>query len=49
MEEIANIRVLFIAGFGPFVREVATSRKLYSQLLAIPFKEENGGIFIRKN
>jgi glyoxalase/bleomycin resistance protein/dioxygenase superfamily protein len=43
MKEIENIRVLFIAGFGPIVREVAASRKLYSQLLAIPFKEEKGG------
>ena len=43
MEEIPNIRVLFIAGFGPIVREPAASRKLYSQILAIPFKEEQGG------
>ena len=43
MKEIENIRVLFIAGFGPIVRETAASRKLYSQLLAIPFKEEKGG------
>ncbi len=43
MEDIANIGVLFIAGFGPIVREAAASRKLYSQTLAIPFKEEQGG------
>jgi|SRR5579872_311660 len=43
MKEIENIKVLFIAGFGPIVREVAASRKLYSQLLSIPFKEEKGG------
>jgi hypothetical protein len=43
MKEIENIKVLFIAGFGPIVREVAASRKLYSQVLAIPFKEETGG------
>jgi hypothetical protein len=43
MEEIANIGVLFIAGFGPIVRDAAASRKLYSQILAIPFKEEKGG------
>ena len=43
MDEIANIKVLFIAGFGPIVREATASRKLYSQILAIPFKEENGG------
>jgi hypothetical protein len=38
-----NIRVLFIAGFGPIVREATASRKLYSQTLAIPFKKEKGG------
>jgi hypothetical protein len=43
MDEIANIGVLFIAGFGPIVRDATASRKLYSQILAIPFKEEKGG------
>lgn len=43
MEQIGNIRVLFIAGFGPIVRDTVASRKLYSQILGIPFKEESGG------
>lgn len=43
MEKIATTRVLFIAGFGPIVREAAASRGLYSQALGIPFKEERGG------
>jgi hypothetical protein len=43
MEGIANIKVLFIAGFGPIVREAEASRKLYGQTLGIPFKEETGG------
>ena len=43
MEQIGNIRVLFIAGFGPIVRDAAASRKLYSEILGIPFKEESGG------
>lgn len=43
MENIANSRVLFIAGFGPIVREAAESRKLYSQALGISFKEEHDG------
>jgi hypothetical protein len=43
MEEIGNIKVLFIAGFGPIVRAPDASRKLYSQILGIHFKEENGG------
>ena len=43
MEQMGNIKVLFIAGFGPIVREAAASRKLYSQMLGISFKEEKGG------
>jgi len=38
-----NIKVLFIAGFGPIVREASASRKLYSQVLGIKFKQENDG------
>ena len=43
MEEMGNIKVLFIAGFGPIVREANASRQLYSQTLGICFKEEDGG------
>jgi hypothetical protein len=43
MQGMENSKVLFIAGFGPIVRDVAASRKLYSGTLAIPFKEEGGG------
>ena len=43
MEQLAGIKVLFIAGFGPIVRDVGASRKLYNQLLGIDFKEETGG------
>ena len=32
-----------IAGFGPIVRETATSRKPYSDALGISFTEERGG------
>src|SRR6201982_2002677 len=42
MEELAGIKVLFIGGFGPKVRDATASRKLYSQVLGIEFKEENG-------
>ena len=42
MERIGNIRILFIAGFGPIVRDTAESRKLYSESLGISFKEESG-------
>src|ERR1700739_4502139 len=40
---MGNINVLFIAGFGPIVREASASRKLYAQTLGIGFKEEDGG------
>jgi hypothetical protein len=43
MEQIGNIRILFIAGFGPIVRDAGASRKLYSENLCLPFKEESGG------
>lgn len=43
MKGVENIKILFVAGFGPIVRDAGESRKLYSELLAIPFKEEPGG------
>ena len=43
MDQIGNIKVLFIAGFGPVVRDAAASRRLYRQMLGIPFKEEKDG------
>jgi hypothetical protein len=42
MQAESKIKVLFIAGFGPIVRETAESRKLYSEALGIQFKEESG-------
>lgn len=35
--------VLFIAGFGPIDRDIATSRALYGESLGIAFKEDAGG------
>ena len=43
MKVTGKIQVLFIAGFGPIVREPAISRKLYGEALGIPFKVESGG------
>ena len=43
MEGLGKSRILFIAGFGPVVREAAASRKLYRQALGISFKEEIDG------
>ena len=42
MQVASNMKVLFIAGFGPIVRDTPESRKLYSEVLGIPFKEESG-------
>ena len=41
LEQIGRVKVLFIAGFGPIVREASASRKLYDQILGIGFKEED--------
>ena len=43
MEQVSGVKVLFIAGFGPIVRDDSASRKLYNQVLGIDFKEETGG------
>ena len=43
MREFKGIRVLFVAGFGPIVRDRNAGRKLYGQTLNISFKEEQGG------
>lgn len=45
MKQLGNITVLFIAGFGPIVRDAAASHKLYHESLGISFKEESGGYF----
>jgi hypothetical protein len=36
------MKVLFIAGFGPIVRETRASRRLYREVLQIPFQEDHG-------
>ena len=42
MNQTGNFRVLFIAGFGPIVPEVTSSRELYNHVLGIEFKQEDG-------
>jgi hypothetical protein len=42
MPDIASIKVLFIAGFGPIVRDPVESSKVYVDALGISFKEESG-------
>src|SRR5215467_2978359 len=39
---MGKIKVLFIAGCGPIVRDASVSRKLYNEILGIGFKEEDG-------
>ena len=43
MSNTSHVKVLFIAGFGPIVRDAASSRKLYLNDLGLTFKEEKGG------
>jgi catechol 2,3-dioxygenase-like lactoylglutathione lyase family enzyme len=43
MHGVSNLKVLFIAGFGPIVRDIEESRKLYQNVLGVQFKQENGG------
>lgn len=42
MRNMGQIKVLFILGFGPIMRDSAESRKLYGESLGIRFKEESG-------
>jgi hypothetical protein len=43
MRKFERIKVLFVAGFGPIVRERIAGRDLYGETLNISFKEEQGG------
>jgi glyoxalase/bleomycin resistance protein/dioxygenase superfamily protein len=43
MQPPKNIRILFIAGFGPIVPDRAPSKALYGGALGISFKEESDG------
>lgn len=43
MKTPKNIDVLFIAGFGPIVRDPAASRKFYRDALGLAFKEDANG------
>lgn len=45
LEPFGNVNVLFIAGFGPVVREVEASSHLYRQILGIRFTEEEEDYF----
>ncbi len=43
MKTPKNIDVLFVAGFGPIVRDPAASRRFYSETLGLAFKEDANG------
>lgn len=38
-----RIKVLFVAGFGPIVKDLRSSRRLYAEALGIRFEEGDGG------
>jgi catechol 2,3-dioxygenase-like lactoylglutathione lyase family enzyme len=38
-----NIKVLFVAGFGPIVQEPKASREFYARSLGLAFEEDEGG------
>jgi hypothetical protein len=43
MKELGNVKILFIAGFGPIVHDAGASQNFYRDALEISFKEESGG------
>lgn len=43
MKAPGSVKILFVAGFGPIVRDRALARKLYADALGVRFKEEEGG------
>ena len=43
MNALGDVKVLFVTGFGPVIREPAASRRLYVEALGIRFEEEAGG------
>ena len=43
MKTPKNIEVLFVAGFGPIVRDPAASRAFYCETLGVAFKEDASG------
>lgn len=45
MDEIENINVLFVAGFGPVVRDEDKSTEFYVDTLGLQMKHEENGYF----
>ena len=42
-KNLRNIKVLFIAGFGPITQDQKTSKSLYADTLGISFEEMDNG------
>ena len=43
MPEIAGVKVLFVAGFGPLVKDTAASNTFYIDALGLPMEQQEGG------
>ncbi len=43
MKDFGGIKILFIAGFGPIVRDAGASQALYRETLGIAFEQEENG------
>lgn len=43
MTYVGNVKILFIAGFGPIVRDNPASARLYAETFGLPLKDEGPG------
>jgi hypothetical protein len=43
MKQFGDIKVLFVAGFGPIIRDGDASQELYRETLGIAFEQEENG------
>jgi hypothetical protein len=43
MDALGDVKVLFVTGFGPIVRDATASGRLYGEALGIRFQQEAGG------
>jgi len=46
---VGNIKILFVAGFGPITQDQKTSKKLYADALGISFEEMDNGYMHTEN
>jgi catechol 2,3-dioxygenase-like lactoylglutathione lyase family enzyme len=43
VQQFEGIKVLFVSGFGPVVRDAAESRRFYKDTLGLPLEPQQGG------